>query len=248
MLHPTGMTTPEIKVVPDPVAVATEGAERFVNAAGAAIEHRDRFCVALSGGHTPKAMFELLAREPYRSQVTWEKVEVFFGDERSVPPDSDQSNYRMALESLLRNVPIPGDNVYRIRGEIDPEEAAIEYGQLLKEKFGDGGLDLIYLGMGPDGHTASLFPGTEALHESKHRCVANFVPKLNTWRVTMTAAFINRAAAVVFLVEGADKAERVAEILEGPRDPERLPAQLIAPADGKLTWVLDAAAAGMHAD
>ena len=239
------MTTPEIKVVPNSAAVAVEGAERFVDAAGRAIDQGGRFSVALSGGNTPKAMFELLAQEPYRSQVIWEKVEIYFGDERCVPPDSDQSNYRMAREALLRNVPIPGDNIYRIRGEIAPQEAAIEYGQLLKEKFGEGGLDLVMLGMGPDGHTASLFPGTEALHETKHRVVANFVPKLNAWRVTMTAPFINRAAAVMFLIEGAEKAGRLSEVLEGPRDPERLPSQLIAPRDGKLIWILDTAVAGM---
>jgi 6-phosphogluconolactonase len=177
--------------------------------------------------------------------VAWEKVEIFFGDERCVSPESSESNYRMASESLLRTVPVPGDNVYRIRGEIDPNAAAIEYGQMLKEKFADGGLDLIYLGMGPDGHTASLFPGTEALRETKHRCVANFVPKLNTWRVTMSAPFINRAQNVIFLVGGADKAERVAEVLEGPPDPQRLPSQMIRPIEGKLTWILDAGAAGM---
>jgi 6-phosphogluconolactonase len=239
------MTIPEIKVVPDPAALAGEGAERFVSAAREAIAERGRFAVALSGGRTPEAMFRLLAQDPYRSQVEWEKVQVFFGDERTVPPESDQSNYRMARESLLSHVPIPGDNVYRIRGEIDPNEAAIEYGRMLKEKFGDGGLDLILLGMGPDGHTASLFPGTEALHETKHRVVANFVPKLNTWRVTMTAPFINRARRVVFLVAGADKAQSREQVLEGPPDPERLPSQLIQPVAGELTWILDAQAAGM---
>lgn len=239
------MTTPEIKVVPDATALATEAADRWVKLAEQAIAERGRFSVALSGGHTPEAMFKLLAQEPYRSQVAWENVEILFGDERCVPPDSAESNYRMASESLLRKVPIPGDNIYRIRGEIDPKEAAIEYGQMLKEKFGDGGLDLIYLGMGPDGHTASLFPGTEALAETKHRCVANFVPKLSAWRVTMSAPFINRARNVIFLVAGADKAERVAEVLEGPPDPQRLPSQLIRPTEGQLTWILDAGAAGM---
>lgn len=236
---------PEIKVVPNPAALAAEGAERFVTAAQEAIAGRGRFAVALSGGHTPEAMFRLLAQEPYRSQVQWEKVQIFFGDERCVPPDSDQSNYHMARETLLRHVPIPGDNVYRIRGEIDPNEAAIEYGQMLKEKFGDGGLDLVLLGMGPDGHTASLFPETEALHEAKHRSVANFVPKLNAWRVTLSAPFINRARRVMFLVAGADKAQRVAEVLEGPRDPLRLPSQLIQPVSGELAWILDAQAARM---
>lgn len=239
------MKIPEIKVVPDAAALALEGAQRFVDAAKQAIDLCGRFSVALSGGHTPEAMFELLAREPYRSQVAWEKVEIFFSDERCLSPDSPESNYRMARETLLLKVPIPGDNVYRIRGEIDPNQAAIEYGEMLKEKFGDGGLDLIFLGMGPDGHTASLFPGTEALKETKHRCVANFVPKFNAWRVTMSAPFINRARAVVFLVLGADKAERVAEVLEGPPDPDRLPSQLIRPTEGNLTWLMDVAAAGM---
>jgi 6-phosphogluconolactonase len=239
------MSMPEIKVVPDPAALAAEGAERFVKAAREAIADSGRFAVALSGGHTPEAMFRLLAQEPYRPQVQWEKVQIFFGDERCVPPDSDQSNYRTARETLLSHVPIPGDNVYRIRGEIDPNEAAIEYGQMLKEKFGDGGLDLVLLGMGPDGHTASLFPDTEALHETKHRAVANFVPKLNAWRVTLSAPFINRARRVLFLVAGADKAQRVAEVIEGPRDPGRLPSQLIRPVAGELAWVLDAQAAGM---
>ena len=240
------MIHPEIKVLPTPAAVAVEGTERFINAVGEAIALRGRFSVALSGGHTPEAMFQLLASEPHRSRIDWAMVEIFFGDERCVAPDSDQSNYRMANEVLLKKVPIPGDNVYRIRGEIDPNEAAIEYGQMLKEKFGDGGLDLVMLGMGPDGHTASLFPGTPALHENKHRCVANYVEKMKSWRVTMTAPFINRSRTVMFLVVGADKAVRVAEVLEGPRDPDRLPSQLIQPADGNLIWLLDAAAAGMR--
>lgn len=239
------MTSPEIKVLPTPDALASEGAERFANLATEAIEQRGRFSVALSGGHTPEKMFQLLAQDPYRSRVPWEKVEIFFGDERCVPPDSVESNYRTANESLLRKVPIPGDNVYRMRGEIDPNAAAIEYGQLLKEKFGVGGLDLIFLGMGPDGHTASLFPGTEALKEARHRCVANYVPKLSAWRITMTAPFINRAGTVLFLVGGADKAQRVSEVLEGPADTERLPSQLIRPQPGMLVWLLDAGAAGM---
>ena len=175
------------------------------------------------------------------------RVEVYFGDERTVPPDHDESNYRMAKDALLCPVSIPPKNVHRMRGENDPQEAAKEYGQLLKEKFGDGGgCDIVLLGMGDDGHTASLFPHTEALHEQKHRCVANHVEKLGGWRITLTAPFINRASSVLILVTGASKAQRVAEVLEGPRDPDRLPIQLIAPQEGKLTWLLDAAAAGMH--
>jgi 6-phosphogluconolactonase len=243
------MTAPEIKVLPNPPAVAREGAERVVAAAREAIADHDRFSIALSGGSTPKLLYQLLASDEFRDRVDWSRVEVFFGDERCVPPDHADSNYRMARETLLAKVPIPGDNVYRIRGEIDPEEAAKEYGLMLKEKFAEGGLDLVLLGMGDDGHTASLFPGTKAMDETKHRVVANYAENSTTgksWRVTMTAPFINRAAQVIVLVAGAGKAERLAEVLEGPRDPKRLPIQLIEPQSGKLTWLIDAAAAGMR--
>ena len=165
------MNSPEIKVLPDLPSLVREAAERIATAAGQAIANHGSFTLALAGGSTPKPVYELLAQEPYRSQIDWEKVEVFFGDERCVPPDSPQSNYRMANEALLSKVPIPAGNVHRMRGEIDANQAATEYGQLLKDRFGDGGLDLVLLGMGPDGHTASLFPGTDALRETHHRCV-----------------------------------------------------------------------------
>ena len=182
-----------------------------------------------SGGSTPKALHAHLASEPLQSQIDWMHVHIFFGDERTVPPDHADSNYRMAHETLLSKVPIPGDNVHRMRGEIDPQTAAKEYGEMLKTEFGDGGLDFVILGMGDDGHTASLFPQTTALKESKHRCVANHVEKLNTWRITLTAPFINRAANVLVLIAGAAKAERVSEVLELADDPERLPIQMIDP-------------------
>ncbi|MGH7176095.1 MAG: 6-phosphogluconolactonase [Tepidisphaeraceae bacterium] len=242
------MVDPEIKVLPTPAEVAHEAADRFVRSAAAAIEFHHFFTVGLSGGSTPKAMFQLLASAPYRKQVEWTKVEVFFVDERCVPPEHPESNFRMAHQTLLSKVPIPGDNIYRMRGEIDPHEAAKEYGELLKDKFGDGGLDLIFLGMGDDGHTASLFPGTTAVEETKHRVVANYAEHSTTgrsWRVTMTALFINRARDIMVLVEGAEKARRISEILEGPRDPKRLPIQLIDPRAGKMAWLMDAAAAGM---
>jgi len=236
---------PEIKVVPAAAEVAREAAERVIAAASRAADEGRTFSVALSGGSTPKALFELLASDAYKSRIDWPRVEVFFGDERTVPPDHKDSNYRMAHEALLAKVPIPRDNIYRMAGERDPQQAAKQYGQMLKEKFGDGGMDLVLLGMGDDGHTASLFPETEALDETKHRCVANFVPKLNTWRITLTAPFINRARAVMILVAGASKAKRLQEVLEGPREPRRLPIQLISPTTGQLSWLVDAAAAGM---
>ena len=244
-------TTPEINVLPTPRDVAREAAERVVRIGEESIALSRRFSLVLSGGSTPRVLYEMLAREPYAARLEWARVEVFFADERAVPPDDPDSNYRLARETLLSHVPIPGDNVYRIRGEIEPEEAAKEYGLLLKEKFAGAGPDLILLGMGEDGHTASLFPGTEAVNEAKHRAVANFVERSTTgrsWRVTMTAPFINRARHVILLVTGSNKAARVSEVLEGPRDPQRLPVQLVAPSNGTLTWLLDAAAAGMRAE
>ena len=241
------MTQPEIKVLPDPAAVAAEAAERVARAADEAIALAGRFSFVLAGGSTPKTLYELLASAPYRDRIDWPNVEIFFGDERTVPPDHKDSNYRMANEVMLSKVPIPESHVHRMRGEIEPEEAAKEYGLLLKEKFGDAGPDLILLGMGDDGHTASLFPGTPAVREPKHRAFANPVPKLNTIRLTMTAPFINRAREIIITVTGANKALRLAEVLEGPRDPERLPVQIIQPQSGKLAWLVDSAAAGMNA-
>jgi 6-phosphogluconolactonase len=241
------MTTPHIKVLPDAAAIAIEAAERIIEASKNAIELFDEFSLVLGGGSTPKMLYELLASDEYRERIEWPKVRIFFGDERCVPPDHEDSNYRMARIALLSEVPIPGDNIYRMRGEIDAEQAAIEYGKMLKEKFADAGPDLILLGMGEDGHTASLFPGTPALKETKHRCVSNYVDKLGAWRITLTAPFINRADEVLVLVSGTGKASKVTEVLEGPREPERLPIQLIEPASGKMTWLLDVAAAGMSA-
>ena len=204
------------------------------------------FSLVLSGGSTPKLLYQLLAAEPYRSRVDWTRMEIYFGDERVVPVDHADSNFKMANEALISRVPLKPENVHRMRGEIDPNQAAIEYGQMLKARFGEGGPDITLLGMGDDGHTASLFPHTSALDETQHRCVAHFVEKSTTgksWRITLTAPFINRSATVLLLVTGASKAARLAEILHGPRDPKRLPIQLIDPASGQLIWMLDEAAA-----
>lgn len=239
------MAEPLIKVEPTPAAVAEEAARRIVAAYEESIELKGRFSLALAGGSTPKLLYERLAAEPYRDQIDWTKVHVYFGDERCVPPDHAESNYRMAREALLSVVPIPLDNVNRMRGELEPEAAAREYGLLLKEHFGDAGCDVVLLGMGDDGHTASLFPDTAALRETEHRCVANFVPKLDTWRITMTAPFINRAWQVMVLVTGAGKAERLRQVLEEKPDPNQTPIRLIDPEIGKMVWVMDAAAAGM---
>ncbi len=241
-------TIPEIKVLPDAAGIAREAAERIVFLSEEAIESRGRFSIALSGGSTPKALYTLLASPEFVTRLDWPAIDLFFGDERCVPQDHKDSNYRMAHETLISKVPVPLDNVYRMRGEIDPNEAAKEYGLMLKERFGDGGMDLVLLGMGDDGHTLSLFPGTKAVTETEHRVVANYAENSTTgksWRITLTAPFVNRSRNVIVMLAGANKADRVKEVLEGPRDPERLPIQLIQPV-GKMTWLLDAGAAGMH--
>jgi 6-phosphogluconolactonase len=237
------MTNTEIKVVPDPKALTEEAARRIVAAAEARLADNNHFfSLVLSGGSTPKTLYELLASEPYRSQLNWSKIEIYFGDERCVPPDHPDSNYLMAYTSMLSKLPIPPANIHRMRGEINPEAAAMEYGKLMKADFPDSGPDLVLLGMGPDGHTASLFPGSKALNETHHRCVANFVAKFNTWRITLTYPFLNSSKAVLMLIAGADKAAVLKEVLQGPRDIQRLPIQGIAPA-GELSWLLDATAA-----
>jgi 6-phosphogluconolactonase len=241
------MLEPEIKVLPTPKDMTEEAARRIVAAAEARLaDNRHFFSIFLSGGNTPKALYETLAAEPFKSQLNWSKVEIFFGDERCVPPDHPDSNFLMAYNAMLSKLPIPEPNIHRIRGELTPEAAATEYGRLLRDKFQDNGPDMVLLGMGDDGHTASLFPGTAALNETQHRCVANFVPKMNVWRVTVTYPVINSAENVMILAAGAAKTARLSEVLEGPRDPQRLPIQGVAPTHGKLTWLLDAAAAGMH--
>lgn len=240
------MITPHIKVLPDSHAMALEVAQKVVAAASEAIDRFGRFSIVLAGGSTPKALYELLASDDFAHQIDWTKVHVYFGDERCVAADHPDSNYRMARLALFSEVPLPGDNIYRIRGEIEPEAAAIEYGKLLKEHFSEGGPDLTLLGMGEDGHTASLFPGTDALKETRHRCVAVYVEKLKSWRITLTPVFLNRSAEVIVMVAGANKAARVEQALLGGPDPQQLPIQLIAPQSGKMTWVMDVAAAGMN--
>jgi 6-phosphogluconolactonase len=197
--------------------------------------------VALAGGHTPERAYQLLAQPPLRSQVPWGQVHVFWGDERCVPPDDPQSNARMARQALLGHVSVPEAHVHPILCARDPHRAAEEYEGLLRTFFGEGrpNFDLVYLGLGENGHTASLFPGTPAL-DAQERWVAEvYVAEQDMWRVTLTAPVINQAAAVVFLVAGAAKSRVVQRVLEGPFQPHRLPAELIRPIDGSLDWMID---------
>jgi len=246
--------TREIVVAADAEALCRAAGAEFVRAATEAVASKGSFSVALSGGSTPKALYSLLATDPQlRTQVPWSKVAFFWGDERSVPPDDPDSNYRMANEAMLSKAPVAQELVFRIHGEYpDIGKAAEEYEHQLGKFFHlTGGqaprFDLVMLGMGPDGHTASLFPGTKALQEKKRLVVSNWVGKFYTQRVTMTAAVLNNAAEVMFLVHGSDKAAPLKAVLEGPFEPEQLPAQLIRPENGKLLWLLDPTAARMLA-
>jgi 6-phosphogluconolactonase len=223
-----------------PEALAEAAAHAFVDRAAEAIAERGRFAVALAGGSTPKATYEVLARD-HAEDVDWPNVHVFFGDERTVPPDHENSNYRMAREALLDRVPV--GSVHRMRGELPPDEAAASYERDLGQFFGgEAVLDLVMLGIGEDGHTASLFPGTEALRVTDRLAVANPVPKLDTTRLTLTVPVLNAAREARFLVAGGGKAEALAEILEGDADPREYPAKLVRPPGGPV-WMVDRAAA-----
>lgn len=233
-----------VSIYPDLDALSHATAALFAGAAEQAIAGTGRFTVALSGGHTPRRLFELLAAAPYRDQIRWEHVHVFWGDERCVPPDDERSNERMARQLLLDHVPVPAAQIHPMRCAGDPAGAAARYEALLRRELGDdGALDLVLLGLGENGHTASLFPGTPVLEERTHWAASCYVAEVQMSRVTLTAPFINRAGLVVFQVAGAGKAQVVHEVLRGPRDPVRLPAQLIEPPDDRIHWLLDAAAA-----
>jgi len=234
----------EIRTSSEAASLARAAAEHFFTLATAAIAARGQFVVALSGGSTPRVTYVLLASDEFAARVDWSRVHVFWGDERCVPPDHPDSNYRMAREALLDEIPIPTENVHRIRGEWPPDQAATAYQAELEAVLGAGGrFDLILLGMGADGHTASLFPGTAAMHEQTRWVVAHYVDKLSMWRITLTPVVINAAAHVTFIVSGAGKAERLREVLDGPHQPDVLPAQIVRPTDGRLLWLVDAAAA-----
>ncbi len=232
--------TSHLRIGRDFADVVWQAATYFVNQANAAIAARGAFHVALSGGATPLPMFALLAFDEWRVRVDWTKVHVYFSDERCVPPESPQSNYRLAYEALLRPCSVPESNIYRVRGEVDPQQAAAEYDALLRDRV----LDLIWLGMGEDGHTASMFPGGAALREANRRVVAEYVEKVGMWRVTFTPVLINAGRAVAFMVSGAGKAAALRAVLNGEYQPDVYPAQVVRPTAGELVWFVDRAAMG----
>jgi 6-phosphogluconolactonase len=242
----------EFRILADANAIAQTAAAEFLQAARESVQKEDCFRVALAGGSTPKALYQLLSTNPLlQAMVPWSKMQLFFGDERHVPPDDTQSNFQMAREAMFSKAPVNAKQVHRIKGEMaNAAEAAEQYEEELRVGFRlEAGqlprFDLILLGMGPEGHTASLFPGTKALGEQRRLVVSNWVGKLYTNRITLTPPVLNNAARVIFLVHGADKALALKAVLEGPYEPEQLPAQMIQPKNGRVLWLLDPTAAGM---
>ena len=242
----------EVRILPDAKDIAQTAAAEFLQAAREGVQKKDSFRVALAGGSTPRALYELLANNPLlQAMVPWSKIQWFFGDERHVPPDDALSNFGMASEAMLYKAPVSAKQVHRIKGEMEnAAQAAEEYEKELHVSFGlEAGqlprFDLVLLGMGPEGHTASLFPGTKALGEERRLVVSNWVGKLYTDRITLTPPVLNNAARIIFLVHGAEKAPALKAVLEGPCEPEQLPAQMIQPKKGRVLWLVDPTAACM---
>lgn len=244
-----------VRILPDGAAIARYAAKELVRIAAGAVKDHGRFTLVLAGGSTPKALYRLLVEEPVlRAAVPWDKMEVFFGDERHVGPEDPESNYRMTRDAMLSAAPVPPDQILRIKGEYpDAEQAAQEYELDIQAYFQlkEGAFprfDLVLLGMGEEGHTLSLFPGTEALRETKRIVTSNRVEKLSSERITMTAPAVNNAVEIIFMVTGAEKAPSLRAVLGGPHNPEQFPAQLIRPINGSLLWLVDSAAGALLSD
>ena len=233
-----------VEIFETPEALAREVAAHVVEIGVDAMERRGRFDLALAGGSTPKAAYEILHGPEFREALDWSLVRFFFGDERCVPPDDDDSNYKMAKEALLDPLQIRPHAVFRMRGEIDAPEAARAYAQILRDELGiEPVLDLVMLGMGPDGHTASLFPGADPTTDDAALVRAPWVAKFNSFRITVTPHVINAARNVAIATEGTEKAQALAAVLDGPYDPQNHPIQIVSPRSGNLRWLVDRSAA-----
>jgi 6-phosphogluconolactonase len=247
-------TNREVRILPDANAIAQTAAAEFLDVAQQAVGEKGSFSVALAGGSTPKALYTLLASNPsLHAKVPWSAIQFFFGDERHVPPDDRESNFRMAKESMFDKAPVEPNQVHRIHAEnANAAEAAEQYEVELRDYFQlKAGqfprFDLVLLGMGPEGHVASLFPGTKALNEEHRLVVSNWVGKFFTDRITLTLPVLNNAGCIIFMAHGAEKALALKGVLEGRYEPDQLPSQAIRPAAGKLIWLLDPAAASLLA-
>ncbi|MFQ5605451.1 MAG: 6-phosphogluconolactonase [bacterium] len=237
----------EIDIYPSKPALVTMAAEKIVEIINLSRQRWGDCSVALAGGNTPRDVYSLLASRLYQNRVDWPQVHLFWGDERAVPPDHPDSNFRMVKESLLDQIEIPPANVHRMRGEIEPEQAALEYEQVLLEQFNESPprFDLILLGLGEDGHTASLFPGAKAIDEKNKLVTSVFVSRLDTNRITLTLPVLNAARTVIFLVAGSSKSEIVQRVLNLDGPSKQLPASLVLPVPGNLMWMLDNSAAAL---
>ncbi len=237
-----------VAIYPDLNTISREAAHYIVQIANEAIVTRGRFSVALSGGNTPKQLFTMLGSEPYREQIEWSLVEIFWADERCVPPDDPESSYHMAAQTLLAGAPIPASQVHRMPADQpDRDAASLAYTREMQRVFGTNGIpafDLIQLGMGPEGHTASLFPHQPALHEKERLVMPVTVPKPPPDRLTLTPPVLNAARNVLFLATGADKVDAFQAVIEGPYDPDEFPAQIVRLPHGEVLWMVDAAIAG----
>lgn len=234
-----------LNILPTKEEIIKKATELFVNAANEAINKKGNFTVALTGGSSPEGLYRLLSEDQYKKQIDWSKVLVFWGDERWVPLDNELSNAKMSYDTLLNNVPVLSDNIFPMyKDGIKPEDFASEYNALLKEKLGnDGVMDLILLGMGGDGHTASLFPGTAVLEEKEKWVSAYYLDAQQMYRITLTAPFLNKAKKIVVITFGEAKADALKEVLEGEYNPSLYPSQLLKPSEGELLFLVDEKAA-----
>ena len=241
---------PDIRIYPTSPSLMEAATRHIIQHACRAITARNTFTLALAGGSTPTSLYALLATPPFRTQLDWTKIHFFWGDERHVPPDHQDSNYRMAHETLLRHLPVAPDHIHRMSGELpDAWKVADHYEDVLRRHFAVAApaiprFDCILLGMGPDGHTASLFPGTSAIHESRRLVAAPWVEQFQAYRITCTPLLLNHARQVTFLVQGVKKSRMLHTVIDGPVQPDRYPSQSIRPQSGTLTWFVDQDAGG----
>jgi 6-phosphogluconolactonase len=231
----------DLKIYPDKNALNQAALQIFIDLADVSIREQGSFSVALSGGSTPRSLYQALAKPENARRLDWEHIHLFFGDERHVPLNHPDSNFRMVQESLLDRILIPNENVHRVRAEIDVHRAARAYEETLRTHFkGEWPcFDLVLLGMGADGHTASLFPKSAGLKEEKSWFIANYAPEMETWRLTLTKNAINHARNILVVVQGEDKAQMLAEVLEGGHHPVETPIQMISPKNGRMVWLVD---------
>lgn len=237
----------EIHIAKDAAALSNDLAAWIGEYINEVLAKRDRFTFVLSGGSTPKALYSLLSKSPYKETIPWEKIYFFWGDERAVPYEDDRNNARMCYEELLNKVPVVASHIHVMRTDIDPLESAKEYENILNAYFenADTTFDLVLLGMGDDGHTLSLFPGTAVIHETEKDATAFFLAAQDMYRITLTAPIVNRSASVVFMAVGGGKAETLKSVLEGEKNVDKFPSQIIDPENGQLHWFIDEAAANL---